>query len=1156
MLPVIYHMADIHISNNTARYDEYNKVFESVYKKLELDKREKIIVICGDLYDNKTVINTTTLKFVSIFISKLIKYGDLILINGNHDVSMQNETIESTIESMLTLSSEMNLKGIDKIHFLNENKIYNIKGINFGLTTMFTNEITKINNKKDNEIYIGLYHGKVIGSKTDIGFKATKNNSNYNINDFREYDLVLLGDIHKHQYLNKTIAYSSSLVQKDYGETIRNHGLIIWDPNDLTSEFIEIHNDWCMLKCKFENNILEFEENVNLNDYKNIRAKIEYKSKDIKKIGLLEKRLRKMYNFKEINMYQEIESIEEKTDYSNTKIDDNINNILDKYINKTTHDNTIKDQMKSQVFKMISTNKLDKEQKIRKIDLKYLVFGNLFCYGNENKINFQNLNKINGIVAENGFGKSSIIDVILYTIYQKCGRASGTKVLNKFKKNSYSILVLDINEETYIIFRKIVPDTQKTFRDDLTFLKLKDNFKIDYEKINLLNIEYLILEEKNRLTPKTEEHKKIIQKIIFMNSVKKIDTNQLIVEYLGSYDELTDNNILLQNGNNFLNKTDKDKKDIMYKIFGITNIDKLYTLIRNKYNNIKTEITKKVEEMLKKFPKTENMKLEIYNLQDDCVMINEQLELLREEINNEEYNFNKLNEITYNQTNYNDIIDELKKYENNYIKNDKIINKLKENFNIKKNSEIEDILNKINNIKNNLKVLQKEISLLESKKNKINHIKNISETEKQFNINNKLIEKNKIKIDLLNENIIDNTNLIDEIKKAKKIVTEYNLSKKLFDELNEENKYLLQHKFNDSCIQCINNKKIHKKINYKEKIDKLNNFIEENNNIEEELQDLENILSNKNKIKELSDEINSTEEQNKNIIELLKINKQNLENEELNNKINIEINKLKIEHEEINYEYDECLKNYNILKDYINEQNKLEYKIENYRKIELNWRKNEENILIIKDIILNREYNKKKKIILENKEKELTKKLIISERELEEKCIYEDNILNMKLELIEIHRLESLFSSDNLIENLLSQIIKNLEGIINNVLKDLTDFRLKFNISSTGISIFKELDDEYIDANNLSGYEMFCANMALRIAFTKLNKFVRNNFLIIDEGFNSCSSTNIHKISSLFDNIKNYFKWCIAVSHIDIIKSHFDFTHHIRKNGKDSVINI
>ena len=164
------------------------------------------------------------------------------------------------------------------------------------------------------------------------------------------------------------------------------------------------------------------------------------------------------------------------------------------------------------------------------------------------------------------------------------------------------------------------------------------------------------------------------------------------------------------------------------------------------------------------------------------------------------------------------------------------------------------------------------------------------------------------------------------------------------------------------------------------------------------------------------------------------------------------------------------------------------------------------------------------------------------------------NVKGISLVRNEINKYEKiykLFTEDKLIENLLNQIISNTESIINNVLKDLTNFTLKFTISKDGISIEKKFNGELIDAKFLSGYEMFVSNIALRIAFGKLNRYIRTNFMIIDEGFNSCSSNNILKIGNSFDIIRKYYKWCIVVSHLDQIKNNFDYAYKITKLNND-----
>ena len=62
------------------------------------------------------------------------------------------------------------------------------------------------------------------------------------VKDFKEFDYVLLGDVHERQFLTDTIAYSGSLIQQNFGETIDKHGLIKWDLYNYTNECIYLKN--------------------------------------------------------------------------------------------------------------------------------------------------------------------------------------------------------------------------------------------------------------------------------------------------------------------------------------------------------------------------------------------------------------------------------------------------------------------------------------------------------------------------------------------------------------------------------------------------------------------------------------------------------------------------------------------------------------------------------------------------------------------------------------------------------------------------------------------------------------------------------------------------------------------------------------------------
>ena len=49
------------------------------------------------------------------------------------------------------------------------------------------------------------------------------------------------------------MAYSGSLIQQNHGETIKGHGVLVWDIENNTSHFQEIKNDYCFYTHKIKN---------------------------------------------------------------------------------------------------------------------------------------------------------------------------------------------------------------------------------------------------------------------------------------------------------------------------------------------------------------------------------------------------------------------------------------------------------------------------------------------------------------------------------------------------------------------------------------------------------------------------------------------------------------------------------------------------------------------------------------------------------------------------------------------------------------------------------------------------------------------------------------------------------------------------------------
>lgn len=1158
-LPVIYHMADIHITNKKERYEEYQQIFKKIYKLLENDSREKILVIAGDLYDNKTSLKTNSLSFVSKFVGKLSKYCEVILINGNHDLSMVDETLESTIESMLTLSEELDKNILKNIHYLNENKIYKIKGINFGLTKMFSNEITKIGDKKFNELYVGLYHGKVYGAKTDLRYSVTEGESNFRTSDFNEYDIVLLGDIHKHQFLdeNKRIAYPSSLVQKHIGETVKNHGLIIWDLNYLEGKFVPIPNDYCICKCILDKNekIIP-EENINLNDYKYITARIEYEKDNITDLYLLEERLKKQYpNIKSIILCDKVKIEDILIENNNEKmIFEKISEYMNKYIEKTLHSEEQKKRMKKKSEEIINENSLNNEISMKKIELISMEFEDLFCYGKNNKIDFSKLNKIVGINGDNGYGKSSIIDTLIYCLYQETSK-SLTKVINRFKKFGWIRLFFRVNDELYLIYRKINAKnkTHTNTEDTLNFIKVQKK----YEK-EIMEIKY-DLSMKDKLL---EENK-----ITLMHGKDKGETKQMITEIFGSLKDLTENNILLQDGVTFINKTAKERKKIIFSIFGIKPIDDFYSVLTSIINSIKSDITKETKHLMNeeiKIKKTEEKKLILEKI-------------TKNEMELEKINF-ILDEQYFSEKKLNEILDEMIDIEHLKNKNNKIVEK--KNIINKELEKYDDFLKKYNN---DLNILVKEIEEqrkeLIIEQNKItkeqNTIIKIQEI-KDIDIRKKIIEDNsnyikklenekqnyKQEYNTLIETLDKKTHIEinNEIKLLKKVLIEYKSSKKILNEYKNENKFLLEHKFNLMCDECNHNKKIHENINYMGKINELSEYIMSNMNVEEKIKKNEKILSINDTIIKIDEKIINLKKEIENNNEIVMMDVNNKKNIEENNKTISKIQQMEIKYNQKNIEYENMITNHKNIKLNIDERNKLEMELEKILNIKNKYEENSENIQKLKNNLIDKDKNLLNKKNFELEIKKLEKEKILLENDFNENEKKQNELDKKVLKKNDYERIHDLFIIDKILDKKINTIINNLESIINNILIDLTDFTLKFNLSVDGLEIYKVKDDEIIDARVLSGYEKFSANLAMRIAFCKLNEYTRSNFLIIDEGFTSSSQNNLPKIETLFDAIRKYFKWCITVSHLDQIKSNYDFTHTIKKIkcGKthDSYINI
>lgn len=138
-------------------------------------------------------------------------------------------------------------------------------------------------------------------------------------------------------------------------------------------------------------------------------------------------------------------------------------------------------------------------------------------------------------------------------------------------------------------------------------------------------------------------------------------------------------------------------------------------------------------------------------------------------------------------------------------------------------------------------------------------------------------------------------------------------------------------------------------------------------------------------------------------------------------------------------------------------------------------------------------------------------------------------------------------------------IYADIELIANNMMRSINFDEIKLKSSDKGTMICKKIDIEtYInpDALSFSSSEKFIVNVAIRIAFCKLNRGFTSNFFIMDESFTSISKDKIYLISKIIEILRSMFKWTLVISHMADVNSTFDHTYNIKRNEIISSINI
>lgn len=245
MVKKIVHLADIHL-RTFRMHEEYMSVFKNLMSDLtdllsEYKKEEIRIVIAGDLVHQKIVISNEQLMLGTWLLRKLEEIAPVIMIAGNHDLLENNKDRIDSISPMVQFLFDKNL------NYFKESKCYLDDNIVWCVYSIFEdNSRPDIESARaqfgNDKTYIGLYHAPIINAKTDIGYEIDHGGE---LEIFEGCDMAMLGDIHKRQSFNYNgipIAYSSSLIQQNFGENVSKHGFLLWDVETKTFTEHDVEN--------------------------------------------------------------------------------------------------------------------------------------------------------------------------------------------------------------------------------------------------------------------------------------------------------------------------------------------------------------------------------------------------------------------------------------------------------------------------------------------------------------------------------------------------------------------------------------------------------------------------------------------------------------------------------------------------------------------------------------------------------------------------------------------------------------------------------------------------------------------------------------------------------------------------------------------------
>jgi len=324
------------------------------------------------------------------------------------------------------------------------------------------------------------------------------------------------------------------------------HGILVWDVDSKKSEFVPIHNDYGYVTIDVEGGKIVGNPTIPNKPRMRVRVKDTPQS-ELKKV------LAKIRVGRKVQEVSIQKVITDKKDYSGGS------NIILQNVRDVGFQNKLIEDFLSERY-VVGEEHLDVIRGINNdintklgtsVGMKNIIwkpktfeFSNMFSYGPSNIIDFSQMKGAYGVFAPNASGKSSLWDALSFCIYDKCSRTSkAADVLNYSKSQFNCKFNFEINGVDYYIERIGKKSPKRgTVKVDVNFYRINEDGS-------------------------TES----------LNGEERRDTNSIIRQYVGSYDDFILTAMSNQsNSGGFIEKSQKERKELLAQFLDMDVFEQLY----------------------------------------------------------------------------------------------------------------------------------------------------------------------------------------------------------------------------------------------------------------------------------------------------------------------------------------------------------------------------------------------------------------------------------------------------------------------------------------------------------------------------------------------------------------------------------------------------